>query len=296
MTEFLDLTLSGLSLGCIYALIAIGFVLVYKATGVVNFAHGSILLLGAYVAARLQADLGFWLALAVGAAVAAVAAALIDVLLISRLRDGEGTSLAILTLGVDIVLFTELTRRIGSDILPSGAPWGSEVAHIGALTIPQARIAAGAVALILIGAFTIALKRSDWGVAMRAAAADGRTAALMGIRLSRTAAGAWALAGTLAAVAGVFFTSFPSPGVDTATGLSALAAIPAAVIGGLDSLAGALVGGLIVGLVATYAAGYQGDLSFLGRGLSDVAPYAVMLLVLLVRPSGLFGTQAVSRV
>ena len=112
----------------------------------------------------------------------------------------------------------------------------------------------------------------------------------MGIRLNRVAAGAWALAGALAAVAGVFFTSFPSAGVDNATGLSALAAIPAAVLGGLDSLVGALAGGLIVGLVATYCAGYQGELSFLGRGLSDVAPYAVMLLVLLVRPAGLFGS------
>jgi branched-chain amino acid transport system permease protein len=296
MTELLDLTLSGLSLGCIYALIAIGFVLVFKATGVVNFAHGSILLLGAYVAARLQADAGFWVALAAGAAVAGAVAALVDAALIGRLRTAEGSALAILTLGVDIVLTTELTRRIGSDILPSGAPWGSEVTHIGDLTIPQARIAAGIAALVLIGAFVVALHRTDWGVAMRAAAADGRTAALMGIRLSRTAAGAWALAGTLAAVAGVFFTSFPSPGVDTTTGLSALAAIPAAVIGGLDSLAGALAGGLIVGLVATYCAGYQGELSFLGRGLSDVAPYAAMLLVLLVRPSGLFGTQAVTRV
>jgi branched-chain amino acid transport system permease protein len=94
----------------------------------------------------------------------------------------------------------------------------------------------------------------------------------------------------------VFFTSFPSPGVDNATGLSALAAIPAAVIGGLDSIFGALVGGIIIGLVATYCAGYQDELSFLGRGLGEIAPFAVMLLVLMVRPSGLFGTQAVTRV
>ena len=296
MTEFLDLTLSGLSLGCIYALIAIGFVMVFKATGVVNFAHGSILLLGAYTTARLQPELGFWPALLAGAAVAGTGAALVDVLLLRHLRTTGAGTLAIVTLGVDIVLTTELIRRIGSDILPSGAPWGSDVAHIGALTIPQARIAAGVGAIALIAGFTLALHRTDWGIAMRAAAADGRTAALMGIRLNRVAAGAWALAGSLAAVAGVFFTSFPSAGVDNTTGLSALAAIPAAVLGGLDSLAGALAGGLIVGLVATYCAGYQGELSFLGRGLSDVAPYAVMLLVLLVRPSGLLGTQGVTRV
>jgi branched-chain amino acid transport system permease protein len=296
MTEFLDLTLGGLSLGCIYALIAIGFVMVFKATGVVNFAHGSILLLGAYVAARVQPDVGFWLALLAGAAAAGLAAALVDIVLMRSVRASDRGTLSIVTLGVDIVLATELTRRIGSEILPSGAPWGSNVAHFGELAIPQARVAAGIVALVLIGAFAVALARTDWGIAMRAAAADGKTAALMGVRLNRVAAGAWALAGTLAAVAGVFFTSFPSAGVDSTTGLAALAAIPAAVLGGLDSLFGALVGGLIVGLVATYCAGYQDEISFLGRGLSGVAPYAVMLLVLLVRPCGLFGTRAVTRV
>lgn len=296
MTQLFELTLNGLSLGAIYALIAIGFVLVFKATGIINFAHGSVLLLGAYVAARVQGDLGFWMALLVGAAIAAIGALLVEVVLMRRVRGTEAGTLAILTLGVDVLIATELTRRIGSDILPSGAPWGSEAVRIGDAAIPETRVAAAVVALLIIGAFAAAFKYTDWGVAMRAAAADGKTASLMGIRLSRVAMSAWALAGALAAVAGVFFTSFPSPGVDNATGLSALAAIPAAVIGGLDSIAGALLGGIIIGLVATYCAGYQDELSFLGRGLGEVAPYAVMLLVLLVRPSGLLGTQAVTRV
>lgn len=296
MTQFIELTLNGVALGAIYALIAIGFVLVFKATGIVNFAHGSVLLLGAYVAARLQGDLGFWPAVLAGAAAAAVGALLVDVLLMRRLRGTEAGTLAIMTLGVDVILATELTRRIGPDLLPSGAPWGSDVTRIGDVSIPEARVAAGLVALAIIGAFTAAFKFTDWGVAMRAAAADGKTAALMGVRLNRVAMSAWALAGALAAVAGVFFTSFPTAGVDNTTGLSALAAIPAAVIGGLDSLAGALVGGLIIGLVATYCSGYQDDLSFLGRGLGEIAPYTVMFLVLLVRPSGLFGTRAVTRV
>lgn len=296
MTQFIELTLTGFSLGMIYALIAIGFVLVFKATGVVNFAHGSVLLLGAYVAARFQGDLGFWPALLCGALAAGTGALLIEVVVMRRVRGTEAATLAILTLGIDVLMTTELTRRIGSDILPSGAPWGSEVVRIGDIAIPQARVAAGVVAVIIIGAFSAAFKYTDWGVAMRAAAADGKTAALMGIRLNRVAASAWMLAGSLAAVAGVFFTSFPSPGVDNATGLSALAAIPAAVIGGLDSIAGALVGGVVIGLVATYCAGYQDEMSFLGRGLGEVAPYTVMLLVLLVRPAGLFGTRGVTRV
>jgi branched-chain amino acid transport system permease protein len=296
MTELFELTINGLSLGAIYALIAIGFVLVFKATGIINFAHGSILLLGAYAAARVQADVGFWLSLVFGAAVAATGAVVIEVVVMRRVRGTEAGVLAILTLGVDVIMVTELSRRIGSDILPSGAPWGSEAVRIGGAAIPEARVAAAVIAVIVIGAFLTAFSRTDWGVAMRAAAADGRTAALMGVRLNRVAMSAWALAGALAALAGVFFVSFPSPGLDNATGLSALAAIPAAVIGGLDSIVGALVGGIIVGLVATFCAGYQDQLSFLGRGLGEVAPYAVMLMVLLVRPSGLFGTQAVNRV
>jgi branched-chain amino acid transport system permease protein len=294
VTQLFELTLNGLSLGTIYALIAIGFVLVFKATGIINFAHGSVLLLGTYAAAKVDAS--FWIALLVGAAVAALGAMLIELILLRRLRSTDPGTLAILTLGVDVLMATELTRRIGSDILPSGAPWGSEAVHIGGATIPETRVAAAVVALVILGTFATAFKYTDWGVAMRAAAADHKTASLMGIRLNRVALSAWALAGALAAVAGVFFTSFPSPGVDNATGLSALAAIPAAVIGGLDSIFGALVGGIIIGLVATYCAGYQDELSFLGRGLGEIAPFAVMLLVLMVRPSGLFGTQAVTRV
>ena len=298
MTEFLELTLSGLSLGCIYALIAIGFVLVFKATGVVNFAHGSILLLGAYVAASVQVRRRL-LARAGdrrrGRPPSAPRSS--TSLLMRRLRAGEAGDAG------DPHARRRHHPRDRADA-PASARRSCRPARRGAR---RSRTSASSRSrrrawpprssrVVLIAAFTVALQRTDWGVAMRAAAADGRTAALMGIRLNRVAAGAWALAGALAAVAGVFFTSFPSAGVDNTTGLSALAAIPAAVLGGLDSLAGALVGGLIVGLVATYCAGYQGELSFLGRGLSDVAPYAVMLLVLLVRPAGLFGTQAVTRV
>jgi branched-chain amino acid transport system permease protein len=118
----------------------------------------------------------------------------------------------------------------------------------------------------------------------------------MGIRLGRVAMAAWALAGALAAVAGVFLGSFPSPGIDATLGLAALAAIPAWVLGGFDSIPGAVVGGLIIGVVSALTTGYQDELSFLGRGLGEVAPYAVMLLVLLIRPSGLFGTREITRV
>jgi branched-chain amino acid transport system permease protein len=296
--QFFDLFASGLSLGCIYALIAMGFVIVFKATNVVNFAHASVVMLGAYLVARWHDSLGFWGSMAVAAVVCAVVAALLDFVFVRPLRRRHGgvDALAILTIGINIVLATELTRQVGTDLLPSGAPWGNDTANLFGVSVPQTRVAAALVAVALMGIFAAAFKYSDWGVAMRSTADDPETAALMGIRLSRVAMGAWAVGGMLAAIAGAFFTSFPSAGVNNSTYLLALTAIPAAVVGGLDSIAGAVVGGLLVGLAVTFAAGYQDDIAFLGRGLSEVIPYIVLLLVLMWRPTGLFGSKEVSRV
>jgi branched-chain amino acid transport system permease protein len=296
VNQFVELFISGISLGFVYALVALGFVIIFKATRVVNFAHGSLVLLGAYVIARTHESLGFVPSVLVGVAGTALMAVLVQVLILRRLRGKPMDILAICTIGVDIILATELTRRIGTKVLNIGDPWREKVVHIGSIAIPEARVAAAVVAVLLLAVFLAAFKFSDWGIAMRSAATDGEAAALMGIRLGRVGAGAWAVAGALAAVGGVFFTTFPTPGVDASVGLSALAAFPAAILGGLDSVAGAVVGGLIIGVVVTLTAGYQNDLAFLGRGLSDVAPYIVMVAVLLVRPAGLFGTRELTRV
>jgi branched-chain amino acid transport system permease protein len=296
VNEFVTLFIGGLCLGAIYALVALGFVTIFRATGVINFAQGSLLLLGAYVIGRLHDSIGFWPAVLVGIAAAAAASMLVDVLLIRRIRAADLGTLAILTLGVDILLLTELTREIGTDVISIGAPWGSDVVEIAGVRVAASRAIAGGVALVLVAALAAAVKFTVWGVAMRSAAEDGEIASLMGIRLNRVAAGAWALAGALAAVGGLFLTSFPAAGVTGGVGLVALAAIPAVVLGGFDSPAGSVVGGLIIGVVSVLAAGYQDELSFLGRGVGTVAPFVVMLLVLLVRPSGLFGTREVTRV
>jgi branched-chain amino acid transport system permease protein len=296
VNQFVTLLIGGVFLGSIYALVALGFVTIFRATGVINFAQGSMLLLGAYVIGRTHESLGFALAVLLGILVAAIAAAVVDVVLIRRVRSADLGTLAILTLGVDILLLTELTRRIGTDVLSVGAPWGSDVVEVAGIRIAASRVIAGGVALLLVAGFWAAFKFTDWGVAMRSAAEDGETASLMGIRLNRVAAAAWALAGALAAIGGLFLTSFPAAGVTGGVGLVALAAIPAVVLGGFDSPGGAVVGGLVIGVVSVLTAGYQQELSFLGRGLGAVAPFAVMLLVLLVRPSGLFGTREITRV
>jgi branched-chain amino acid transport system permease protein len=297
VNQFLTLLVNGLSLGCIDALIALGFVIVFKATRVVNFAYGSLLLLGAYVVGRWHGSLGFPGALLLAVATTAAVAMLIGAVLLRRVRLADPGTLAIVTLGVDIVLLTELTRRIGTDLLTTGDPWGARVVTVAGIAVPQTRVVAAATAVLLIVGFLIGQKFTDWGIGLRAAAEQPATATLMGIPLGRVAAGTWALAGGLAAVAGVFFTAFPSPGIGGGAGQAALgAAVPAAVLGGLDSTTGALVGGLAVGVTATLVAGYSDQLDFLGRGFGSVAPYLLMLLVLLVRPAGLFGSKEMTRV
>jgi branched-chain amino acid transport system permease protein len=296
VTQFLSLLLNGLSLGAVYALIALGFVIIFKASEVVSFMHGSLILLGAYLIAHYQRDIGFWPALVLGIAVTTLAALLTERLLIRRLRGAPVISLAILTIGVDIILLTELTRRIGSDILNVGQPWGGDTLRFGGVGITTNRALAVTVAVVLMALFFAAFKFSGWGVAMRAAAEDSEAAALMGIRLGRVSMIAWVVAGVLAAVAGVFLTGSPTPGVTPGVAAVALRAFPAAILGGLDSTAGAVVGGLVVGLAESFAAGYQDQIAFMGRGFGDVVPYVVMVLVLLVRPSGLFGTRELTRV
>ncbi|MFF5920701.1 branched-chain amino acid ABC transporter permease [Streptomyces flavochromogenes] len=296
MSTFAEFLINGISLGSIYALIALGFVVIFRATEVVNFAHASLLLAGGYVTAVLHDEIGFWPALLAGIAGAAVVGAAVEFFVMRRHRGADHSVLAIVTIGVDILLATELTRRIGTDILALGDPWGDSVVTVGGVTIAETRIAALLAAGLLITAFLLAFRYTSWGVAMRAAAENQETAALMGIRLGRVSIGAWAVAGGLAAVAALFLTVFPTPGLERTTSLAALKAFPAAILGGLDSTTGALVGGLLVGVTESLATGYQGDLAFLGRGIGDLAPYLVMVAVLLIRPAGLFGTKEPARV
>jgi branched-chain amino acid transport system permease protein len=296
VTQFLSLLLNGVSLGAIYALIALGFVIIFKASEVVSFTQGSLLLLGAYSIARLSKPLGFYLAALAGIAITALAALIIERLIINRLRGAPVISLAIVTIGVDIILLTELIRQIGSDILNVPHPWGGKSFRIGAVGISQNRLIATIVAGILIAVFFAAFKYSSWGVAMRASAEDGEAAALMGIPLRRVSSTSWVIAGALAAVAGMFLVGSPTPGLTPSVGAVALRAFPAAILGGLDSTGGALVGGLMIGVAESLADGYQDQLLFLGRGFGSVVPYVVMLVVLLIRPSGLFGTRELTRV
>jgi branched-chain amino acid transport system permease protein len=297
MEKLLQLLFSGVALGAVYALLALGFVVVFKATQVVNFAHAGLLMVGTYSAARFSAaGRPFAVAVLLGIALTVVLALVIERALVRPVVRRSVVAVAIMTIGVDVVLQTEITRRLGIDILPVGDPWQSSTVEVLGITVPQTRVAALVVAFVVLGGFFAWSRFSDWGVAMRASAEDHRTAELMGVRLGRVSAIVWVIAAVLAVVAGVFLAAFPSPGVSPTTSAAALRAFPAAILGGLDSTGGALVGGLLIGLAETLTQGYQDQLSFLGQGFSAVMPYVVMVAVLLARPTGLFGTTEATRV
>ncbi|CAL9279972.1 branched-chain amino acid ABC transporter permease [Streptomyces olindensis] len=298
MTTFLDNVFNGLALGAVYALVALGFVIIFKASGVMNFAHGSLLLLGGYLTAVLHDDLGFAAALAVAVLVTAAVAGAVDRFLLQAGGPDPHTAhvQTIVTIGVDILILTDLSRRIGGDLLSLGDPWGDSVSGLGPVTVADSRIAAIVVSTLVIAGVFALFRYTSWGLSLRASAEDVEAASLMGVRLVRVRTLAWCLAGALAALAAVFLAAFPAPGLERTTGQIALKAFPAAILGGMASPPGALAGSLLIGMTEALVAGYQSDLHVLGEGFGDVAPYAVMVLVLLVRPTGLFGGKAAVRV
>lgn len=296
MNDVLSILISGLSLGCTYALVALGIVILYKGSEVLNFAHGSIAVLGAYVTARLSPIVGFGMAALIGIVAAAGFALLIERLLIRHMRNAGPISMAILTIGIEVILRTELTRQIGIDILPLHQPWGTDSVVIAGAVIPWNRIITIGVTVVIVAVFLFVFRFSRWGIAMRSAAEDRETTELVGVKLGRTAMITWITAGALAAVAGILLTGAPAPGLTPLLSTVVLRALAAAVIGGIDSVAGALVGGLIVGMIEAVTVAFQSPLSFLGLGLSDVAAFGVMFIVLLFRPQGLFGRKEVFRV
>lgn len=292
METFIQLVVNGLGKGAVYALLALGFVMIFKATEVVNFAHGSLVLVGGYGVYLLKDTIGWVPAAIVGIVAAGLAALLIERALLANARGADHNSLALLTIGVDVIVTEEIVRRVGAAIPFIGDPYDSQPILIAGVTIFRTQAIALVVGAVLITAFFLAFRYSSWGVAMRAQAENKEAAALMGIRSSRVTATAWLVAGALAGVAVLFMATqdFSGAGLGRGTHAIALIAFPAAILGGLDSTAGAVVGGIVVGLTEALSAQY---LSF---EFSKSAVFIVMLIVLVIRPSGLFGTKELSRV
>jgi branched-chain amino acid transport system permease protein len=295
MTAALQLLFQGFALGCIYALVALGFTVVYRASKVINFAQGSMLLVGAYLVSVLATGLSLPFGLAVIAAIALLAAggAAFQMTVLRRMLGQPVFGLVMVTIGLSIVINASIAAIFGGNARILGDPWGDSAVNVDGVTFNWVRIWTVLCTGLVLALYFGFDRFSRYGLAMRATAADEEAAMAVGVPVRRVYALTWAIAGGVAAVGGLFLAGFPSS-VNPALGDVALRAFPAVILGGLDSPTGAVVGGITIGIVEVMASGYAPG--WLGSNFSGVAPYVVMILVLLSRPYGLFGTPPVERV
>ena len=290
MDTFIQLTVTGLSSGAILALAALGFVLIYKASEVINFAQGQFLLIGAYVVWALNVDAGWHWALAVAGAIGvAIVLGLVVERLILRPLVGEPTiSVIMVTIGLAQVLgaLVQIIWGTHPHAFPGFIP--DDTITIAGARVGENRLWAVALVALALVAFALFFQRSRHGVAMRAVADDQQAALTMGISVRRTFALAWALAGVSAVVGGMLVANLI--GVSGEVSNVGLLVFPVVIVGGLDSVPGAVVGGAIIGLLTAYTGGY------IGEGLDQVIPYVALVAILLVKPYGLFGQVRIERV
>jgi branched-chain amino acid transport system permease protein len=287
------LVLSGASIGLMYSLIALGFVLVYKATDAINFAQGEfVMLAGMVVVTVLGAQAPLIAAIVVVLLVMIGFGFGLEKVVLRPLLGRPVVAVIMATIGVAALLrgWGPLVLGIETRNLP--LPIGDEPINIGPASLPPIQVLGAVVALLFFLVFNWFFKKSRMGVAMRAVADNQQVAQAMGINVERYFALAWAMAGIVSALGGVVWGSML--GVDVQLALVGLKVFPVVILGGLDSIGGALIGGLIIGIVESLAAGYLDP--FVGGGTKDFAPYVLMILVLMIRPYGIFGRRQIERV
>lgn len=298
MSEFLQLCFNGLALGARYALVALGFVIIYRATGVINFAQGALVALGAYVtyAFANSAGLPFVLSVLLAVFCAAAFGAAVERTVLRKMVGEPVFAVIMITIGLLFVVEQAITAIWGFDNLNLADPWGVDTVRVGDVVMAERDLWTLGIAAAILGGFFVFFQASALGTAMRAMAQDAEAALAQGISARRVFMVSWAISGGLAALAGVTLASGPAA-LSPTIGAIALVAFPAMIVGGMDSPIGAVVGGLIIGLTQALTAGYQEDIApWLGQNFGAVMPYVVMIVILLVRPYGLFGTREVRRV
>jgi branched-chain amino acid transport system permease protein len=292
--QFIQLVISGISQGCIYGLIALGFVLIYKATETVSFAQGELMMLGAFGGLASMTFLGFPFWLAVVSAIGAMAlfGMLLERIVIRPILGQPAFSIVMLTIGIGYVgrgLIT-MIPGIGTETHTLPVPYKDAVWNLGSGANGQAALVLNVEQMVVIGATAVlclvlfaVFKYSKIGIAMQAASQNQLAAYYMGIPVKTLNGLVWGLAAAVAAVAGLLLA--PITFVHANMGFIGLKAFPAAVVGGFGSLPGAIVGGLIIGIVESLSGFY------LPQGFKDIAAYIVVLIMLMVKPSGLFGEK-----
>jgi branched-chain amino acid transport system permease protein len=283
--QFIQLVISGIAQGCIYGLIALGFVLIYKATETVSFAQGELMMLGAFFGLLVMGFWGypFWVAVLASMGAMAATGYVIERAVINPILGQPAFSVVMLTIGIGYVLrgLVTMIPGIGTDTHVLAVPYKDQTFQWGALMINAEQAVVVVVTALLCLALFLLFKYSKLGIAMQAMSQNQLAAYYMGIPVKRLNSLVWALAATVAAVAGLLLA--PITFVHANMGFIGLKAFPAAVVGGFGSLPGAIVGGLVIGVVGSLSGFYLPD------GFKDTAAYIVVLLMLMVMPNGLFG-------
>lgn len=285
MTMFLQVSFSGIATGCIYGLVALSFVLIYKATETVSFMQGELLMLGAFAALALNVGLGWpwWLAAAAAVALLALLGAVLERGVLRRAIGQPHLTALLLTFGLGMVL----RGAVGSVPAASQSvhrlevPFAGEHLAAGTVTVAAEHLAVMAATVALALVLTLFFRFTRAGIALRACSQDARVAALLGLPVTALHTLAWALGAAVAACAGLLLA--PVTFVHVNMGLLAMKAFPAAVLGGMTSLPGALLAGVLLGWIEAVAG------LALPEGVKDVVPYLLLMLALLLFPGGLAG-------
>jgi branched-chain amino acid transport system permease protein len=294
MGFFLDLFVNGLMIGSMYALVALGFVLIYKATSVVNFAQGDLVMVGGYIVAALVSLYHFPLVLAIPALLCAmvVLGFLVERGVLRPLVGQNVISVVMVTIGLAQVFQGGAAMVWGAQTMNIALPIRLEPYFIGEVSLSPINVVAAVVSLLFLVGFAYFFRHSRLGIAMRAVANDQLASMAVGINVRLVFALSWAIAGLAAGIGGLIWGNML--GVDTQLALVGLKVFPAVILGGLDSVPGAVLGGLLIGGIESVAAGYVDP--YVGGGTKDFIPYVLMIVALMIRPYGFFGRETIDRV
>ena len=292
IVQFLQLLLAGVAQGCVYALVALGFVLIYKATETVNFAQGDLMMLGAFFALTGGTVLGlpYWLTIVFAVAVMVIVGMALERAVLRPVLGYPAFTVVMVTIGVGFVLRGVVTMvpGWGTETYALATPFAYKVMRVGGVVVAEQQLAVILHTAVLCAALYLFFRHTRIGIAMQATSQNQLAAYYMGIPVRRINMLIWGLSAAVATIAGILLA--PTTFVHSNMGFIGLKAFPAAVVGGFGSVPGAIVGGLIIGVVEALAGFY------LPEGFKDVAAYVVVLVVLLVKPSGIFGETAAKKV
>lgn len=294
MTFFLQMLVTGIVIGSVYALVALGFVLIYKSSDAINFAQGEFLLVGTYVCLTLVTsyNIPFIPALVLTLLFSAVLGLVIERIVLRPFIGEPVISLIMATIGLSSVL-TGLVHIIwGHETKVFPEIFSEQPVQMGSIIVAPVYLWSLAIVIIMLLLFTLFFKYSKMGIAMRATADDQQAAMSMGISVKVIFACAWAIAAVVSAVGGVLLGNIN--GVNSSLAFIGLKVLPVAILGGLDSIPGAIIGGIIIGVIESMTGGYLDPL--VGGGLKEVMPFIILVFILMFKPYGLFGKKEIERV